>query len=64
MKKFLISGICLLVLGMLPVSAGINPASLDKASQKQDLVSNIGFRLLNANRIQQRMVFLMLIKKL
>ncbi|MBS6603660.1 MAG: M48 family metallopeptidase [Brachyspira sp.] len=63
MKKFLISGICLLVLGMLPVSAGINPASLDKASQKQDLVSNIGFRLLNANRIQQRMVFSYVDKK-
>lgn len=57
MRKILISVICIIMLGILPVSASQNPAELKSRQEKQEFVSKVGFRLLNSNRIKERMVF-------
>ncbi len=59
MKKILVSIICGVLLGVLPAAAHqegfIN--RFQNQQEKQEIISRIGFRLLNANKIQHRMVF-------
>ena len=44
-------------LGVMPVCAAENPAVLKTPQAKQELISQIGFRILNANKIKKRMIF-------
>lgn len=59
MKKVLVSVLCGMLLGLLPNCANgyevVNKMS--STQQKQEYINQIGFRLLNANRIKHRMVF-------
>lgn len=57
MKKVLISLVSIFLLSSIPAFADINPAKVEKAYARQELVSQIGFRLLNSSRIKERMVF-------
>lgn len=57
MKKVVISLVSILLLSSIPAFADTNPAKLEKAYARQELVSQIGFRLLNSSRIKERMVF-------
>ena len=59
MKKILVSIICAVLLGVLPAAAAqdVFVNRFQNLQEKQETISRIGFRLLNANRIPQRMVF-------
>lgn len=57
MKKVLISLVSIMLLSSIPAFADTNPAKIEKAYARQELVSQIGFRLLNSSRIKERMVF-------
>lgn len=59
MKKILMSVICGLLLGILPVSAHEEGyvSKYNTPQEKQEFISQTGFRLLNANKIPHRMVF-------
>lgn len=57
MKKLFIGVFCALVIGVLPVCANEKPAVFKTSQEKQEFISQVGFRILNANRIKERMVF-------
>jgi predicted Zn-dependent protease len=55
MKKFLF--ILCLSLGLISCPAFATEVDLTKDGQMQNYISNIGFKILNANRIEKRMTF-------